>query len=109
MESVIVPIILGILIMILGFYNMKGNINSLHWYHRRRVTEEDRLPFGKKVGLGTIIIGICIIICSVLSFMTELTGNSLFAMIGEGIVLIGIVVGLSLSLYAMIKYNKGIF
>ena len=45
---------LGLLVSILGIINMTGNISSLHWYHRQRVTEENRKPFGKLVGLGNI-------------------------------------------------------
>lgn len=54
--------ILGITISILGISNMKGNISSLHWYHRQRVSPDDVMPFGKRVGLGTLIIGIAIIV-----------------------------------------------
>ncbi len=54
--------ILGIIISILGISNMKGNISSLHWYHRQRVSPDDVMPFGKRVGLGTLIIGIAIIV-----------------------------------------------
>lgn len=57
---------LGILISILGIINMTGNISSLHWYHRQRVTEENRKPFGKLVGLGTLIIGLAMIVFGVL-------------------------------------------
>lgn len=45
---------LGLLVSILGIINMTGNISSLHWYHRHRVTEGNRKPFGKLVGLGNI-------------------------------------------------------
>ena len=38
MGDVIGPVILGIIISILGISNMKGNISSLHWYHRQRVS-----------------------------------------------------------------------
>ena len=58
MGDVIGPVILGIIISILGISNMKGNISSLHWYHRQRVSPDDVMPFGKRVGLGTLIIGI---------------------------------------------------
>ena len=62
MGDVIGPVILGIIISILGISNMKGNISSLHWYHRQRVSPDDVMPFGKRVGLGTLIIGIAIIV-----------------------------------------------
>ena len=109
MGSVIGPIILGILISTLGFSNMKGNLSSVHWYHRTRVTEENRLPFGRMIGLGTIIIGASVVAFGCLAFITEKTQNEAFIMIGSMIVIIGIVIGLAISFYAMFKYNKGIF
>ncbi len=109
MGAVIRPIILGIFITILGFSNMKGNISSIHWYHRKRITEENRLPFGRMIGLGTIICGVSIVIFGCLSFVAEKTQIDIFAIIGTVIVVVGLVIGLALSFYAMIKYNKGIF
>ena len=88
---------------------MKGNITSLHSYHRKRVTEEDRIPFGKKVGLGTIIIGCGVIILSIMSMVTYFTNINAFTTIGYVFLILSIVVGLAISFYAMIKYNKGIF
>ena len=109
MAAYIVTFLVGAICIILGFLNMRGNISSLHSYHRHRVSEEDRIPFGKKVGLGTIIIGIGIILFSVLSSVTLYTENNVFGLIGTVSLIIAIIVGLSISFYAMIKYNKGIF
>lgn len=109
MGSVIVPVILGVLILALGFSNTKGNISSVHWYHRTRVTEEDKLPFSRMIGLGTIIIGASLVIFGCLAFITEKTQSEKFVTIGTVVVIIGIVAGLAVSLYAIFKYNKGIF
>lgn len=109
MTGFIVSFFVGVLCIILGVSNMRGNISSLHSYHRHRVSEEDRLPFGKQVGLGTVIMGIGIIIFSVLSAVTLYTENNIFTLIGTAILIIGIIVGLVMSFKAMIKYNKGIF
>ena len=78
-------------------------------YHRKRVSEENRLPFGKMVGTGTIIIGIAIMLFSVLSAAALLTEKQIFTWIGTGIMILGIVLGTGISFYAMKKYNKGIF
>lgn len=102
-------ILVGIVCIVLGIFNMKGHISSIHSYHRQRVSEEDRIPFGKKVGLGTIIIGCGIVIFGILSVITAVTGMDIFTLIGTVIMIAGIVVGLVLSFKAMIKYNKGIF
>ena len=57
MDSLLVPVIVGIIVIVLGVQNLKGNIELLHRYHRKRVSDEDRLPFGRKVGTGTVIAG----------------------------------------------------
>ena len=61
-----IPILLlGLLIVVMGAINMTGNINSLHSYHRHRVREEDRVPFGRMVGSGTLTVGAGVIAFSV--------------------------------------------
>ena len=109
MVEYIVTFLVGIVCIFLGISNMRGNISSLHSYHRHRVSEEDMIPFGKQVGLGTMIIGIGIIIFSVMSAVTLYTENNIFTLIGTAVLIVGIIVGLIVSFKAMIKYNKGIF
>lgn len=109
MNDLVIPMGIGIILIFIGIANMKGNISSLHSYHRHRVTEEDRIPFGKKTGIGTIIIGIAVIVSVILKTAASSTGNPRFNTAGDVIIAAGLVVGLGLSFYAMIKYNKGIF
>ena len=109
MAGNIVIFLVGIVCIVLGISNMRGNISSLHSYHRNRVSEEDRIPFGKQVGLGTIIVGIGISVFGVLSSVTLYTENDIFILIGTAILIICIILGLVISFRAMIKYNKGIF
>ena len=109
MITLIINLGIGIFISVLGIVNMTGNISSLHSYHRHRVTEENRKPFGRLVGLGTLIIGIAIIIFGALLFATEKTGSVIYAIVGTVELIACIAGGLALSFYAMIKYNKGIF
>jgi len=109
MTGNIVTFLVGVVCIVLGISNMRGNISSLHSYHRSRVSEEDRIPFGKQVGLGTIIVGIGIIVFSVLSSVTLYTENDIFILVGTAVLIIGIILGLVISFRAMIKYNKGIF
>ena len=100
---------LGILISILGIINMTGNISSLHWYHRQRVTEENRKPFGKLVGLGTLIIGLAMIAFGILFLIFEHTQLEALVIIGVIELIVSIVVGTVVSFYAMKKYNGGVF
>ena len=109
MAGNIVTFLVGVVCIVLGISNMRGNISTLHSYHRHRVSEEDRIPFGKQVGLGTMVIGIGIIIFSVLSAVTLYTENNIYILIGTAVLIVGIVAGLIISFKAMIKYNKGIF
>jgi uncharacterized membrane-anchored protein len=100
---------LGILISILGIINMTGNISSLHWYHRQRVTEENRKPFGKLVGLGTLIIGIAMVVFGIMFFIFEKTQIEALVVVGVVELIANIVAGMIVSFYAMKKYNGGIF
>lgn len=109
MGAVIITILLGVIISILGIVNMIGNISSLHTYHRHRVTEENRLPFGRLVGSGTLVIGISVILFGGSLITTEIRNSERYTIIGAVILLVGIVVGMILSFYAMKKYNNGIF
>ena len=109
MPAFAVIIVVGIVCIILGIKNTKGDISSLHSYHRNRVSDEDVLPFGKMVGTGTIIIGIAVIIMGALSMCAVAFDKDVYTLIGTVVLIVGLVVGCALSFYAMIKYNKGIF
>ncbi len=109
MTESVITLIVGLVCIALGISNARGNISSLHSYHRHRVSEEDRIPFGKRVGLGTVIIGVGITVFSGLSAATFYTKNDVFILIGSAIMIVAIAIGLVISFLAMLKYNKGIF
>lgn len=100
---------IGIILIIIGCLNRRGNISMLHSYHRKRVTEENVLPFGRLVGLGNIIIGIAVILFGILMAVASFTGTAVLTTVGYVIIGVGLAVGLVISFAAMIKYNKGIF
>ena len=91
MENIFLAL-LGVLCIMLGVSNRKGNIASLHYYHRKRVSEEDRLPFGRLVGNGTIIIGAAIIAAAILTYIASALQQDVFSSIGEVIAIIGLVI-----------------
>ena len=109
MGNSIALLCIGILCISLGLSNRKGNLASLHCYHRKRVTEENRVPFGKLVGLGMIIIGVAALVSSGASYTANLLQQAVYATISEGVLIAGVVIGLGIQFYAMIKYNQGIF
>ena len=87
-----------------GIDNLKGNIDSVHRYNRRRITEETRPKYGKLIGISTLICAGSVILCAIL----DLVYGEL-PKIGGWIVLISIIVSIVIMLYAQFKYNKGIF
>ena len=108
MEGIVCAII-GVICIIIGISNRKGNISMIHSYHRERVSEEDKAPFGKAVGLGMIIIGVALIVMCGLMTLASVMQQSIYATIGIVALVVGLAVGLGISFYVMIKYNKGIF
>lgn len=109
MTEFITTLAVGILVSVLGIINMTGNISSLHRYHRHRVSEENKKPFGRLVGLGTLIVGVALMVFEGLMFVFEQTALQIILVIAPIILIAGVVVGLAISFYAMKKYNGGIF
>ena len=105
----IVSFLVGAFCVALGISNMRGNLSTIHEYHRRRVTEENRLPFGRLVGSGTILCGGGIMAFSILSGIYLYLEVQPLLWTGSALLGLGLVGGLGLSFYGMIKYNKGIF
>ena len=100
MENIVL-LLLGLAISAIGIMNIKGNINTVHSYNRRKVKEEDKPKYGKTIGAGTFIIGISII----LAFVVALWNESVMPYV----VVPGIVIGLAIILFGQFKYNRGIF
>ena len=108
-EGFAVTAIVGLICIILGISNIKGNIETLHSYHRKRVAKEDILPYGRLIGTGTVTIGASIILLAVFVLLSDLLHNKVFMNVGLVLMGIGTLTGIIISVYAMIKYNKGIF
>ena len=93
---------LGAIIASLGIFNLRGNIGSIHWYNRRKVTKENQLPYCRCVGLGTLIVGLSMILSGIVQAFAGME-------VGGIIIIVGFMGGLCLIVYAQFKYNKGIF
>lgn len=102
MGEFIIQIVIGLALIVVGIFNIKGNISLLHSYHRKRVKEEDVLPFGKRIGIGSVIIGISIIAAGILTIFN-------YTNISNVVIAIGLIIGSIIIFHAMFKYNKGIF
>ena len=75
----------------------------------KNIKEEDILPFGKRVGIGNIIIGISIILYSVLMAIFETLKIKMLLAVSIFVLLIGILIGAVIALRAIIKYNHSLF
>ena len=93
---------LGLVFVLLGIFNMCGNIGSIHWYNRRKVTKENQKAYCLVMGLGTLIIGVTLIAATIVQVLVGVEQ-------GAFVILGGVVIGFALMLYAQFKYNKGLF
>jgi len=93
---------LGLVFVLLGIFNMCGNIGSIHWYNRRKVTKENQKAYCLVMGLGTLIIGVTLIAATIVQVLVGVEQ-------GAFVILGGVVVGFALMLFAQFKYNKGLF
>ena len=101
--------VFGLLIVAMGIANAMGNITTLHWYHRQRVAKEDIKPFGRVVGFGTIICGASSILFGLAFLAKELTDADIFIWLGTAVLIGGMAAGITVALWAIVKYNKGLF
>ena len=108
MVEAIIGIIIGIGCIVIGILNMKGNIKMLHSYHTNNIKEEDKIPFGRLVGIGTLVIGISLIIYGSLNVAYTINQNDLFVVLSNILLVIGLIIGICICLFAIKKYNKKI-
>ena len=107
--ELLITFIMGGIFFILGFMNMRGDISTLHSYHRHRVAEEDKKPMGKTIGIGMFIMGVGVMVSGVFFLLDRLLSAPVLSIVGAVIMVGGIAVGAVFNLYGIIKYNKGLF
>lgn len=101
MENIVL-FVLGICIVILSVYNLKGNANTIHWYNRKKVSQENMKKYAKTIGIGTFIMGISFLVTAILQMIYGIENIYYIS-------LIGVVIGIIIMTFAQFKYNKGIF
>lgn len=81
---------------------VKKKINLLHSYHIKRIKEEDIPIFAKKIGAGTLVMGLGLFIVPILRMLFNIHK--------------GYIIGMTLAFFATVytlsvikKYNKGLF
>ncbi len=100
-EGIAMPLLGGFLIA-LGILNIRGNLSSIHWYQRQKITEETARPYGKWIGSGSVVTGGGLFSGGLLTW-TPWNPAAPYLMAAA------IMVGVGLMLYAQFKYNKGLF
>ena len=95
-------IILGVVISSIGIINLRGDISTVRWYNRRKVTPETAPKYGRSIGTGTLIMGFGLILTGVLELIFELDALDFIG-------LAAFAIGIGFILYGQIKYNGGIF
>ena len=108
-EQLIICLVLGAVIIALGFPALRGNVSMLHSYHRKRVKAEDLLPFGRLIAISNFVIGGGLMAAGILFFFAERGASGVLSFTAPAVLIATMLAGLVLSFYAMIKYNKGIF
>ena len=109
MYEFILLLIVGALLIVTGILNLKGNLKLLHSYHYKRVSEENKKPFCKLVGTGSLIIGFSLFISGILTAIKYFTSIAILETISMIVGASGLAIGLIFCFYAMFKYNKGPF
>ena len=96
-------LLVGVLVLILGYLTgWKGKVNLIHSYQRKNVTPEDKQPFARKVGIGTIILGLGLTLMPVLNWMI---GHN----IGYYTCIAALLISCIVTGQAVIQYNGSLF
>lgn len=90
----------GVVLMILGYLVWKREkINILHGYHYRNVSPANKKDFCKVTGQGLILIGSGLLITGIVISIT----HSMYSFIAFAV---GLIAGLTLLIYSEKKYNR---
>ncbi|MGN0696719.1 MAG: hypothetical protein ACI4J5_08150 [Oscillospiraceae bacterium] len=102
METIIL-VAAGLLLLAFGYLiGIKHKIDLVHSYHYKRVKEEDKPDFCRKIGLGNAIIGGAILLIPLLTVLIGAAAALIIAGIASAAA--GYIV-----ISTIIKYNKGLF
>lgn len=108
-STCIISIVVGIVCVVIGALNIKGNITILHTNLSQSVAKHNFVPFSKFMGAGNITIGASALIFGILSAINIFVLKNVLLIVGASIMFSGLIAGLTLCLIAVIKYNNGKF
>ena len=100
LEELIVEIVIGLFLLFISYQiGIKENITLLHGYHYTQLDPKDKKVFTKKIGIGTLLVSIGILVMPI-SF--NIISHS---ELGYYIGLILIFVGVFYIIFIIVKYN----
>ena len=102
MMEYLLLLMMGVFAVVFSIPNLRGNISTIHWYNRCRVSKTDAPKYGKAMGVGMLIMGVSITLTAILQMVFNL--EMIYYL-----TLAGVIIGLTVMLYAQLKYNRGIF
>ena len=109
MFAYLIPMVVGIILIIIGIDNLRGNIDSVHFYHTHRVKQSDKKAYGKLMGIGTLICSLGTMSFGILALLSDTTDNPSLSTAGSYLAVMGLIADIGFMTYATVKYNKGIF
>lgn len=103
MFGLILMLVLGLLLLFLGWYIWKKEkINLIYKYHHTKISENNKKIYTEKIGKSYILIGIGMIVTGIINFITD-TGY------GWLIFVISFVIGFVIMFKAQQRYNGRLF
>ena len=96
----IIVLTVGITILILSILFFLGHINLLHEYHRTNVKEEDKLIFGRKIGISLLIMSIGMLSSGAIALI-----NSVLDTLALILLFVPLFISIILIVVTIIKYN----
>lgn len=103
MQEAIFEAILGLLLLYTGIrIGKNGEVGVLHRYHTQNVSQENMPRFAKRMGQGTVVIGIG---CLAIACLKPLFKGDFAYYIGVGLMAVGMV----LCIATLYKYNGSLF
>ena len=99
LEELIVEIVIGLFLLFISYQiGIKENITLLHGYHYTQLDPKDKKVFTKKIGIGTLLVSIGILVMPIINLISH-------SELGYYIGLILIVVGVFYIIFIIVKYN----
>ena len=99
LEELIVEIVIGLFLLFTSYQiGIKENITLLHGYHYTQLDPKDKKAFTKKLGIGTLLVSIGILVMPIINLISH-------SELGYYIGLTLIVVGVFYIIFIIVKYN----